>query len=321
VEVAFQPQTDTTFATTLQVNSNASNGNVRTSSITGKREMVTAWTLRINQIEVGTVCPAATAYVSVIDQGGFPVIGLALANFKVTQGIPFDPTSVEFVGSGFPVAIAAVLDHSESLTRQPVAFADMKLGFTTMFGSLRAGDEGAVINFDSAVELVQPWTTNKASLQAVIATPWDRGPDTRLYDAANLSVSESAKKSGVRRAAVIATDGEDLGPTSPFSTASLDTVIANAVAAKVPLFTVGVGTSIKEDVLRKMATDTGGLFYKAATSQNLATIYDQLSSILYKDQYVVKFNRIPNQPGSVTIGATNSLSLSATDTRPITPCP
>jgi hypothetical protein len=283
--------------------------------------MVTAWTLRINQIEVGTVCPAATAYVSVIDQGGFPVIGLALANFKVTQGIPFDPTSVEFVGSGFPVAIAAVLDHSESLTRQPVAFADMKLGFTTMFGSLRAGDEGAVINFDSAVELVQPWTTNKASLQAVIATPWDRGPDTRLYDAANLSVSESAKKSGVRRAAVIATDGEDLGPTSPFSTASLDTVIANAVAAKVPLFTVGVGTSIKEDVLRKMATDTGGLFYKAATSQNLATIYDQLSSILYKDQYVVKFNRIPNQPGSVTIGATNSLSLSATDTRPITPCP
>lgn len=326
VQVAFQPQSDATFTSTLQVNSNASNGNVRTLPITGTREMVTAWTLRINQIDAGACPPAAaTAYVSVIDQGGFPVPGLGLANFTVTQGTPafsFSPSSVTLAGAASPVAIAAVLDHSESLTRQPVAFADMKLGFTTFFGSLRSGDEGAVINFDSAVEVVQTWTPDKALLQSVIAAPWDKGPDTKLYDAAYLSVNETAPKTSFRRAAILATDGEDLGPTTPYSSVSLDQVVANAVAKKVPIYTVGVGSNINRTVLTRMAIETGGLFYEASTSQNLATIYNQLSSILYGNQYVVTFNRLPGAANTtVTIGA-NSIpaGLSANDTRPIAAC-
>jgi hypothetical protein len=139
-----------------------------------------------------------------------------------------------------------------------------------------------------------------------------------------LAVTEAATKTSFRRATIIATDGEDVGPTSPYSSVSLPTLIANAVAAKVPLFTVGVGTNINRTVLREMATGTGGLFFEATTSQNLATIYQQLSSILYGNQYVVKFNRLPAATtGSlpqITIGAT-SPPLGASDTRPITLCP
>ena len=315
VQVAFNATSDATFTSTLQVDSNATNGRVSV-GITGTSEMVKTWTLRINQIDVAT-CPdtSATAYVSVIDQGGFPVTNLVTPNFTVTQGIPISGFTVSLAATTSPVAIAAALDHSASLTQQPVAFADMKAGFSTFFGSLRAGDEGAVINFDLAVELVQDWTPNKTLLQSVIATPWDKGPNTRLYDAANLSVTETAKKTAFRRAAIIATDGVDDG-----SSVALDAAISSAQTAKVPLFMVGVGSSIDRTVLTRMAVETGGLFYEASTSQNLATIYQQLSSILYGNQYIVKFSRPIGAPGQVTIGA-SSAGLSASDTRPITTCP
>jgi len=328
VQVAFNATSDATFTSTLQVDSNASNGRVSV-GISGTSEAAKTWTLRINQIDADVAaCPVATAYVSVVDQGGFPVTNLLKDNFTVGQGSPILSFTVSLASTTSPVAIAAVLDHSESLTRQPVAFADMKSGFSTFFGSLRTGDEGAVINFDSEVALVQDWTPNKTLLQSVIATPWDKGGDTKLYDAANQSVTETAKKTTFRRASIIATDGEDLGPTlSPagtYSSVNLNTVIANAVAAKVPLFTVGVGTSIKEDVLTRMATETGGLFYKATTSQNLATIYNQLSSILYGNQYVVTFNRLPGAANTTVTIVANTIppsSLTANDTRPIAICP
>ena len=56
-----------------------------------------------------------------------------------------------------------------------------------------------------------------------------------------------------------------------------------------------------------MATETGGLFYEANTSQNLANIYQQLSSILFEKQYTLKFNQLVRgsvgSPSNLTIGA------------------
>jgi hypothetical protein len=62
----------------------------------------------------------------------------------------------------------------------------------------------------------------------------------------------------------------------PYSARSLDEVIANAVSKNVAIFTIGIGGSINRPVLEQMANETGGLFYAANTSQNLATIYQQL---------------------------------------------
>jgi VWFA-related protein len=326
VQVAFQPQSDATFSSTLQVNSNASSGTVVTVPITGTREMATAWTVRINQVDAGAgSCPQATAYVSVTDQGGFAVTGLTAANFIVSHGggTPAIKSFSTVEGTAFPVAIAAALDHSESLTRQPVAFADMKSGFATFFGGLRSGDSGAVINFDSAVELVQTWTTDKTLLQAAAVAPWDKGPDTKLYDAAFLAVDQAATQPSARRAVILATDGEDLGPTSPYSTATLAQVIANGTTKSVPIFTIGVGSSVNKTVLTQMASGTGGLFYEASTSQNLATIYQQLTTLLNGKQYVITFDRATGPIYNVfAINATPPAGVTATgDTRPITPCP
>jgi hypothetical protein len=331
VQVTFQPSADRTFNSTLQINSNDRIAPVFGLPIAGVREPVTAWTVRINQIDdASTLCPMATAYVSVVDQSGFPVMlsPLGLGSFTVTQGSPANAaavTSVDFIENvTYPVAIAAALDHSGSLTDQPVAFSDMKSGFSTFFGSIRANDLGAVINFDDAVEKVQDWTNNKAALQAAAVAPWDRGRNTKLFDATQLSVNEASTQSAVnlRRAVIVATDGQDQGPTAPYSTATQAEVIINAVAKRVPIYTVGVGAGINRSVLSNMATSTGGLFFEATTSQNLATIYQQLASLLFSKQYVVKFNRISGAPGSVSIGAAPPAGVTSTpDSRTMTPCP
>ena len=78
----------------------------------------------------------------------------------------------------------------------------------------------------------------------------------------------------------------------PLSAQTWGGVIANAVSTGVPVFTIGIGGSVNASVLQEMATRTGGVFYLANTSQNLATIYQQLSSQLFQNQYILTFNQL-----------------------------
>jgi Ca-activated chloride channel homolog len=307
-EVAFQPAGTGTYSSNLQISSDDKNAPLVGLPIAGASEPVSSFLVRINQLE--RTCPSnqVTAYVSVTDQGGYPVTGLA-DRFTVTEGadrLQAQASYVEFVHK--TLAVSAVMDHSGSLTGQPVAFADMKNGFAGFFNDMRTQDIGAVVKFESVVAVVQPFTSDKAALQAAVAAPFGNNGSTKLYDAAFLAVDDTALNTSYRRAVIVATDGKDEGPTTPFSTHSLDDVIDNAVNKNVAIFTIGIGGSINRAVLEQMATGTGGLFYEASTSQNLATIYQQLSSVLYSKQYLVTFDQ-PNKPAgsslALTIGATS----------------
>ena len=219
----------------------------------------------------------------------------------ITSAIPVDVVYK-------PIAIAAVMDYSGSLTDQTVAFADMKNGFSSLFSSLRATDLGEVLKFDNEIEVVQSFTSDKAALLAAIAAPFDKGRATKLYDAVFQAVEDTAVNANYRRAVIVATDGREEGPTPgvPFSTHSLTEVINNAVSKKVPVFTIGIGSLIDRGVLQQMATATGGLYYEANTSQNLANIYQQLSSVLYEKQYTLTFNQLP-----IGVGVVSSLTVAA----------
>jgi VWFA-related protein len=314
-EVDFVPSGNAVFTASVQIASNDMATPAYSLPLLGASEAVASLSVRINQLD--TSCPAsnvATAYVSVTDQGGYPLLGLGTGNFSITESSPtvtFQPLNVSYVDVAYQrIALAAALDHSSSLTSQPVAFADMKKGFTDFFASLQATDEGQVVNFDTGIEVVQPFTTDKALLQAAVATPWDQGGTTRLYDAVHLAVDDTALKQAYRRAVIVATDGQDNG-----STRTLAEVTANAVNKKVAIFTIGLGASINAAVLDQMATATGGLFYQANTSQNLATIYQQLKTILYQRQYVVTFNQLSRGQGTVsplTIGVVSPTGITGT---------
>jgi Ca-activated chloride channel homolog len=323
VEVAFEPANTGVFTASLQIASNDRSSPVTSVPISGASEPVAALTVRINQIQ--TACPIngsnlVTAYVSVTDQGGYPVTGLIDANFTVTQGttpgtlIP----PVSYAEQTYqPIATAAALDFSSSLSNQSVAFGDMKSAFTSYFDAKRADDVGEVVKFGSEVEVTQPFTSDKAALLAAIALPFDKGGATKMYDAAFQSVGDTAAKSPLRKAVIVATDGADNA-----SVRTLAEVAASATSQNVPIFTIGIGASINRTALEQLAADTGGLYYEANTSQNLATIYRQLSSILYERQYILKFDQLANGPGAasnVSIGVTKD-ALAGTATASVVSC-
>ena len=324
--VAFQPASTGSFASTLQISSDDRSSPAVALSIAGNSQPVTTLSVRINQLD--TPCPSneVTGYVSVTDQGGYPVLGLVASNFSVTEdNVALPIISASYVDAVYkPIAIAAVLDHSGSLTEQAVAFTDMKNGFSNLFNNIRANDIGEIVKFASEFEVVQPFTPDKAALLNAISASFNRGGNTRLYDAVFQAVDDTATNANYRRVVIVATDGIDEGSTVgvQLSDHSLTEVISNAVNKKVPIFTIGIGASINRAVLEQMATSTGGLFYEATTSQNLATIYQQLSSILYERQYVLKFNQLVRGTGSsfpLAINA-NVMALSGTAATTIRSC-
>jgi VWFA-related protein len=318
VEIAFTPApgSNDTSQATLEIASNAT-PSLAEVTIKGAAEPVAALFVRINQLQSACTNPV-TAYVSVTDQGGYPVRGLTLSQFTVAQNGAAGtlPQSASYIDLAYqPIATAAALDFSNSLTGQPVAFADMKSRVSDYFSAMRTGDQGEVIKFGSEIQVTQAFTTDKSALLAAIAAPFDKGGTTKLYDAAMRAVDDAAAVPGdVRRAVILATDGTDNA-----SAAAVATATANAASKGVPLFTVGIGSSINSTVLRQMADATGGLYYEATTSQNLATIYQQLSSILYTNQYVLRFDRATNAATTVGIGAT-SASLSGSGASALPAC-
>lgn len=313
MEVAFEPSNTGTFTASLRIASNDPNAPSTTVPIVGASEPVAALTVRINQIQ--SACPInasneVTAYVSVTDQGGYPVTGLLDPSFTVIQEttprtlIP----PVSYAEQTYqPIATAAALDFSSSLSNQSVAFSDMKSAFTSYFDAKRADDVGEVVKFGSEVEVTQAFTSDKAALLAAIAAPFDKGGATKMYDAAFQSVGDTAAQAtarpALRKAVIVATDGVDNA-----SVRTLAEVAASAASQNVPIFTIGIGASINRTALEQLAADTGGLYYEANTSQNLATIYNQLSSVLYEKQYILKFDQLANGPGAasnVTVGVTS----------------
>jgi Ca-activated chloride channel homolog len=334
-QVTFQPPGNGSYSSSVQIASNDGASPLFGLPIVGAAEAVSAVSLRINQLE--TSCPAsngATAYVSVIDQGGFPLLGLNTGNFTLSEGgtnLLFTSTYVEVAYR--PIAIAAVVDHSGSITDQPTAFADMKKGFESLFSGLRANDVGQLINFDTTFEVVVAFPTpsnvnnpsNKAALIAANSAPWDKGRNTMLWDSIYAAIDDSSLQSAYRRAVIVATDGRDEGATAgvPASKNTVADVINNAVAKRVPVFAIGIGTAINSADLQQLASQTGGGFYLASTSQNLATIFQQLSSVLYEKQYILAFNQLSAGAGVVsplTIGVVTPTGVTGSATTSITAC-
>lgn len=326
VEVAFAPANTGTFTASLRIASNDPNASSTTVPMVGTSEPVAALTVRINQVQ--SACPIngsneVTAYVSVTDQGGYPVTGLLAPSFTVTQETtPRTLISLSYAEQTYqPIATAAALDFSSSLSSQSVAFSDMKSAFTSYFDAKRADDVGQVVKFGSEVEVTQPFTSDKAALLAAIAAPFDQGTATKMYDAAFQSVGDTAAQATarptLRKAVIVATDGADNA-----SARTLAEVAASAASQNVPIFTIGIGASINRTALEQLAADTGGLYYEANTSQNLATIYNQLSSVLYEKQYILKFDQLANGPGArsnLTIGVTSG-ALAGNATASVVSC-
>jgi len=328
VEFDPQPGSPDPFLANLTITSNASNDSSLDVPLRADQEEISAIDVRINQVE--TNCPGTvfTAYVSVTDQGGYPVTTLKKDDFLVIEdgGYEGQPTSTFFVSdTGATISVALVMDYSRSIRKIPDALSDMEDSAVSFVNQLGVDDETEIVKFGRRVEVVDPpgYTSNKALLTDAIYNPLDVGDNTRLYDAVVKAVETTIVRSKDRKAVILITDGEDDdGTGTPLSDNDLNDAINYANNNGVPIFTVGLGNA-NVAILTQMADETGGQFFEATTSDNLRTIYQQLADLLFHDQYILTYisGLGDGVSANLTIEATYSPTIKGDDTKEITACP
>ena len=274
----------------------------------------------INQIETDCSNPGVTevtAYVSIINQDGDPVTGLTTSNFSCyenTVEIPPDTVTINFVDQiTAPLSVVMVMDYSWSM-QWADAIDPLEAAVLEFVNLLSQDDEAEIIKFAGIIEIVQEFTSDKALLTSAITDPWDGGTGTPIYDVLFEAIDDAALAPD-RKAVIIVTDGREHDSIN-----GIDDVIAHSLANQVPVFTIGLGNGIDVNMLTQIADETGGHFYEAATSDDLITIYQQISEILLLDQYVIKYESFLQ--GNVTLGVqVENNGLQDNASKEFTACP
>ena len=323
-EVDFLPQSIDSFKANLAINSNDPDNPIYYLPLSGNFEEISELNLRINQLEP---CPRpfVTAYVSVTDQGGYPVTVLTKNDFSITEtgGYVGQPTSVSYVSNNATLSVALVMDYSYSIAQIQDNLDDMQDSAAMFVDQMGTDDEAEVIKFADDFDVVQPFTSGSAAgkdlLKAAIYAPYDDGT-TDLYDAVYQAVVDTAARSKTRRAVIVITDGENYSESGS-SVNDLTDVINYANTQGVPVFTVGLSQA-NEAILTQMADSTGGQFFKATTSDNLKTIYQQLADVLFHDQYILTYTSGLGAGVGADLTIKGTLNtLEGEDTRGISSCP
>ena len=205
--------------------------------------------------------PTVKLYFRVSDAfEGTTVTGLQAKNFVVYERIEGGSyLAREVTGAsqlegrqGLNISLAA--DKSGSID-----YSDMQKIQNVMIdfvGSLNytVGDTAEVLSFDSIVQQMCSFTSDQTLLVNGIR---NMSPDgmTALYDAIYMGVRHAALQGGAR-CVVAFTDGYD-----NVSHHNVQEVIQYANDNQVPVYIVGVGYWLAEDVLRSIAESTGGRYW------------------------------------------------------------
>lgn len=172
---------------------------------------------------------------------------------------------------GGPLNVALDIDRSGSMCGQKLA--DAKTGAEVFVDQIGASDKAAVVSFADDVAINSNLTSDKVLLKSVINN-LVCGGGTNMYDSIVVSVDEIKDASG-NKAIIILTDG-----VSSAYQYNLSSATAYAKANNIPVYTIGLGSDVDESALGYIANETGGEYYFAPTSEELAGIYSEIAVML-----------------------------------------
>lgn len=230
-----------------------------------------------------TVTDTGNRYVTNLDQGDFLVF---------EDGVKQDVTF--FNRRQQPIALSLLLDSSASMEDKIDTLQRAAIEFTR---TLKAGDISQIVDFDSRVEIRQPFTSSRQELEtAILETA--AGGSTSLHNAIYISLKELRKiraqsEADVRRQAlVVFSDGEDTS-----SLVSFEEVLELAKRSETAIYTIALrsnepsqskGFREAEFVMRQLAQETGGRSFFPIRIEDLAGVYAQIADEL-SSQYTLGY--------------------------------
>jgi VWFA-related protein len=227
--------------------------------------------------------PTINAYVSVNDQNGDPISGLDNTNFSVYEDNYFEQpiTVLSLASTSIPLSVALVIDRSGSMGGTPLA--DAQNAAKEFVDNMNSSDRVALVSYDDVVRLNHSFTYNKAAVKLSIDS-LVAGNLTATYKALLLALNTTATELQ-RKAIILLTDGDD-NSSAPVTA---DTVITFANRLSIPIHCIGLNTSTNTDaVLLHIATSTGGRYFRAPSSNDLAQLYQRLSQQM-ANQYQITY--------------------------------
>ena len=179
--------------------------------------------------------------------------------------------------AGTPLDVVLVIDRSGSMSGTPIA--DAREAAKEFTDNLVSNSEAGVVSFASSSSVNKDMTLlnsydNKISVQTAIDSISDGGYTAMgegMADANDLLINHG--RSDTRKVMVVLTDGE----TNTGDDQEGENAIAYANANGVTIYTIGLGSSLDEALLRHIASETGGTYYNAPDSSELSEIYNTIA--------------------------------------------
>jgi len=241
-------------------------------------------------------------FASVTDGRGAPVQGLQASDFQVLEdGVP-QAVSV-FAAGAFPLTVALGIDHSFSMTGEPLRQA--KQASRAFLAQLRPDDRAMVVSINARAEVVSPLSTDRDEQVRAVAglSPWST---TALHDALITTLDRLEGEPG-RLAVIVFSDGMDR-----YSQASASQVLERASRSSALIYPITIGRS-QPSVMLQVADASGGRAFTLDTMKGLeitlATIANEL-----RHQYLLGY--APLRPATSGEQGWRSIRVRLTTVRP-----
>lgn len=206
-----------------------------------------------------------------------------------------EETVSTFATTEVPFDLVLLLDLSGSTLDKRDLIRESTQRF---INAARPSDRLAVVTFSDMVSVVSPLTTDRQKLLGAVENIGGTG-GSRIWDALKFTMDRvlGPEKLDRRRAIVMMTDGEDeaftyTGRGSTISFADLVETVRKSDTLVIPIHldsTVRRRSPFIERVdgnaqntLRLLATESGGIYYKARNVEDLTGVYDQVLNDLGK---------------------------------------
>lgn len=242
-------------------------------------------TINVNQID-NQQFPLMKLYVSVLDSNNESIDNLPLNYFIIREKLlnadkytTQKVKSVEQLEQKSALSIDLVMDTSASMSENS-KLENAKQAASNFIDIVNGSDELGIIEFNSYVRTKTDFTKNTSDLLDAISQLYTSG-QTALYDAMYTALVQTSQKEGAK-CVIVFTDGQ-----SNKDTKSKQDVIDLAKKTGIPIYTIGIGSDVHEDVLNDIAVETGGYYVSTPTAADLESIYKNIFKVQKKQYRVI----------------------------------
>lgn len=137
----------------------------------------------------------------------------------------------------------------------------------TFVDKMDENDKAAIIDFDSYAKVNCELTSDKETIKNAIELI-DSNGGTNLAEGVRVSLDTLEISQSKAKFIILLTDGEGYYNHS---------LTQEAIEKGVKIYTIGLGNSVDESLLRRIAEDTGGKYYHASTAEDLSEVFEETS--------------------------------------------